>query len=260
MSAGRKARPEDGPELVTLARAHLCALRGEVMQDPVRAADGFVYERAAIEDWFSRHDTSPRTKAVTAKALEPLEPLRATIAAVWERVRRRTCILVEDAELVRVLRGARAATVPCIVPVHPQCNHRELEARLAGVRDMLHRASLPGVLPMRRLVCAPLGCTLVVDAPASACWTTLALAIRAMPHGRFRLRHALVVVRALADVLAGVHAASLCAGALRPDNVILDAENAVFLADISVTRAVLAAGNRLAPPICTGPAPPHHPR
>jgi hypothetical protein len=35
------------------------------MQDPVLAADGFSYERAAIEDWFAKgHRTSPKTGAV----------------------------------------------------------------------------------------------------------------------------------------------------------------------------------------------------
>lgn len=30
-----------------------CPLTGEVMLDPVRAADGFVYERSAIEQWLA---------------------------------------------------------------------------------------------------------------------------------------------------------------------------------------------------------------
>lgn len=34
----------------------------DIMQDPVLAADGFSYERAAIEDWFAKgHRTSPKT-------------------------------------------------------------------------------------------------------------------------------------------------------------------------------------------------------
>ena len=37
----------------------------DLMQDPVLAADGFSYERAAIEDWFAKgHRTSPKTGAV----------------------------------------------------------------------------------------------------------------------------------------------------------------------------------------------------
>ena len=31
------------------------------MDDPVVAADGFTYERSAIEDWFTRQKTSPKT-------------------------------------------------------------------------------------------------------------------------------------------------------------------------------------------------------
>ncbi|CBJ33611.1 protein kinase [Ectocarpus siliculosus] len=36
------------------------------MEDPAVAADGYTYERTAIECWLSEHDTSP----VTGKALE----------------------------------------------------------------------------------------------------------------------------------------------------------------------------------------------
>lgn len=33
----------------------------ELLVDPVFAADGFTYERSAIEDWISRKGTSPMT-------------------------------------------------------------------------------------------------------------------------------------------------------------------------------------------------------
>ena len=42
------------------------------MSDPVTAADGFTYERAAITDWLEQKDTSPVTGAVLAnKTLVP---------------------------------------------------------------------------------------------------------------------------------------------------------------------------------------------
>ena len=42
------------------------------MTDPVMAADGFTYERAAITDWLEQKDTSPITGAVLAnKTLTP---------------------------------------------------------------------------------------------------------------------------------------------------------------------------------------------
>ena len=48
---------------VTLKRPedHCCPIRGtgEPMSDPVTAADGMTYERAAIERWLQEHGTSP---------------------------------------------------------------------------------------------------------------------------------------------------------------------------------------------------------
>ncbi|KAK9816505.1 hypothetical protein WJX72_001230 [[Myrmecia] bisecta] len=38
-----------------------CPIEHEVYEDPVVAADGHTYERSAIAEWFSRHDTSPMT-------------------------------------------------------------------------------------------------------------------------------------------------------------------------------------------------------
>jgi hypothetical protein len=43
--------------------AHTCPLTLETMVDPVIAADGHTYERAAIEKWFENHATSPITNA-----------------------------------------------------------------------------------------------------------------------------------------------------------------------------------------------------
>ena len=46
---------------VTLCSSSLFYLQ-DIMQDPVLAADGFSYEREAIEDWFAKgHRTSPKT-------------------------------------------------------------------------------------------------------------------------------------------------------------------------------------------------------
>ena len=38
-----------------------CSITAARMEDPVIAADGFSYERVAIEKWFSNHTTSPKT-------------------------------------------------------------------------------------------------------------------------------------------------------------------------------------------------------
>ncbi len=40
---------------------YLCSITSQIMIDPVMAADGYTYEREAIEQWLQTHDTSPRT-------------------------------------------------------------------------------------------------------------------------------------------------------------------------------------------------------
>jgi hypothetical protein len=37
----------------------LCPITYEVMKDPVCAADGYTYERKAIEEWLAKNQTSP---------------------------------------------------------------------------------------------------------------------------------------------------------------------------------------------------------
>jgi hypothetical protein len=39
----------------------MCPITMDLMIDPVVAADGFTYERQAIEGWLQQHDTSPKT-------------------------------------------------------------------------------------------------------------------------------------------------------------------------------------------------------
>ena len=39
----------------------VCPITTELMREPVLAADGHTYERAAIEEWFANHSTSPLT-------------------------------------------------------------------------------------------------------------------------------------------------------------------------------------------------------
>ena len=50
----------------------VCPITQVIMSDPVTAADGFTYERAAITDWLEQKDTSPITGAELAnKTLTP---------------------------------------------------------------------------------------------------------------------------------------------------------------------------------------------
>ena len=57
-----------------------CPILFEIMVDPVIMADGFSYERSAIEDWLRTHNTSPKTNEVLLhKNLIPNLTLRAAI-------------------------------------------------------------------------------------------------------------------------------------------------------------------------------------
>lgn len=50
----------------------VCPLTGMVLKDPVVAADGYTYERRAIEQWFEQNSTSPSThEPVPSKNLIP---------------------------------------------------------------------------------------------------------------------------------------------------------------------------------------------
>jgi hypothetical protein len=49
-----------------------CPITQDFMHDPVMATDGQTYERAAIEQWFQTHNTSPYSGAIlSSKVLTP---------------------------------------------------------------------------------------------------------------------------------------------------------------------------------------------
>jgi hypothetical protein len=61
-----------------------CPVTCEVMADPVMCADGFTYERAAIERWLGSHVTSPKTNApLPSRAVIPNHNLKGVIEA-WK--------------------------------------------------------------------------------------------------------------------------------------------------------------------------------
>ncbi|KAK3579281.1 hypothetical protein CHS0354_033360 [Potamilus streckersoni] len=60
---------------------YLCPITREIMHDPVMAADGYTYERAAIQSWIdSEKDRSPMTNSpLTSKELVPNRSLKMLI-------------------------------------------------------------------------------------------------------------------------------------------------------------------------------------
>ena len=69
--------------------AFFCPMTFDIMRDPVSTADGHTYDRAAIENWLERNDTSPATGAkLPQKTLTPNIALRQAIEE-WEHVHAR---------------------------------------------------------------------------------------------------------------------------------------------------------------------------
>ena len=82
------------------------------MTDPVVAADGHSYDRAAIEGWFrSGHRTSPMTgQTLQSQALIPNHRLRQMIESIDEHERRPQPAIVSG----RVVASARPTwSLPC---------------------------------------------------------------------------------------------------------------------------------------------------
>lgn len=60
------------------------------MRDPVVAADGFCYEKEAIEMWFKKRNTSPMTnQTLTVFLLFPNHTLRSRIKGFLEKKMRK---------------------------------------------------------------------------------------------------------------------------------------------------------------------------
>jgi hypothetical protein len=57
---------EGGGEQAAIPPEFMCPITMEIMADPVVAADGFTYERSAIETWLRNHATSPKTNVQMA--------------------------------------------------------------------------------------------------------------------------------------------------------------------------------------------------
>lgn len=63
----------------------LCPISREVMENPVLASDGHVYERSQIESWLLEHDTSPMTNIAMRPEVAPVLSLRSEIQDFKQR-------------------------------------------------------------------------------------------------------------------------------------------------------------------------------
>ena len=80
-----RATEADKSMLLLICR-YICPITTDLMEQPVFASDGYVYEKSAIERWFQGHNTSPMTnKRLTDLKLQPCHPLRSAIQSWCEQ-------------------------------------------------------------------------------------------------------------------------------------------------------------------------------
>lgn len=90
------------------AEAHyFCPITNEIMQEPVIAADGYTYEKEAIQTWLVRRQTSPVTNLpLTNKDLIPNHTLKSWIIAHQESLRKAQKCFLPYEELENKLQEA----------------------------------------------------------------------------------------------------------------------------------------------------------
>jgi len=74
------------PTMDTLQIEHFkCPISLHIFADPVIAADGFIYERTAIQDWLSTHDYSPQTKEKMDTILISNKPMKSMVSELLDK-------------------------------------------------------------------------------------------------------------------------------------------------------------------------------
>lgn len=115
-----------------------CPITQELMQEPVVAADGHVYERRAIEEWFRcRHPpTSPLTgQQLSSLSLTPCEPLRRALA---EYQHQRPELLRREAERRWLSEALRLTTCELdTVSLRERAWRLEVESSIKKLREAL---------------------------------------------------------------------------------------------------------------------------
>jgi len=64
---------------------YICPISKLIFKDPVSSADGHIYERTAIEEWFKLHNISPVTGLVISTQIHPIYFLKTEIKEYLEK-------------------------------------------------------------------------------------------------------------------------------------------------------------------------------
>ena len=104
MADGGKRKRDTDDVVGEIATEFRCSITASLIVEPVTTMDGQLYEKSAIAEWLSTHDTSPNTgKRLVSKVLTPAPAIRSAI----ERIVRSDALAPEESRTWRT----RKATV-----------------------------------------------------------------------------------------------------------------------------------------------------
>jgi hypothetical protein len=98
MADGRKRKRDTDDVVGEIATEFRCSITTSLIVEPVTTMDGQLYEKSAIAEWLSTHDTSPNTgKRLVSKVLTPAPAIRSAI----ERIVRSDALAPEESRTWR---------------------------------------------------------------------------------------------------------------------------------------------------------------
>jgi len=249
--------------IVDVIDAFVCPITGEVLLDPVLAADGHTYSRAAIAKWFERRQTSPLTGAqLPTTQLLPNHAMRKAI----EETRGRQPLAIEPGRLQihedQVLgEGSHGRVVEGTLSLGPQRTVRVAVKMLPGLTQSEERTSFqrelrPHMLAARHCdgVCRLYGTCELPGLRMALVMKRYETSLRKMISAADGPLEAATVCRlghCLAKTLAQLAAAGIVCRDIKSDNILLDEYGDPVLADFGIS-VVLSTATHIAPTTIQG--------
>lgn len=145
----------------------LCPITAALMTDPVLGTDGHTYERAAITEWLTHHQTSPITReTMTIAGLKPNYSLKAIIDRSVRPVPRqywrtntsnpRSAVISAASSVVTEPYYALAATHPQQQQQYQQYQQHPLASTILPIRPLSSNNNEPSPRKLAAAACVML--------------------------------------------------------------------------------------------------------